>query len=411
VAQGRVDAMTRRRWLAATSWIVTMTVAGIALGILIATRDTPVPTSWGFRGASEAFAVTCGTVGAVVALRRPANINGWLFCAIGLLFATEALVNEYVIAGLLVVPGGLPLAKELGWMLTWLWVPPLGIALIYLPLLFPTGSLLSPRWRPAAILGAVAITTFSLAMAFAPGPIQQATFLVNPLGAPGVGIETYSSVIVGFAVLPLAVAIAMGISSLILRFRRAREDARRQIKWFALAVLVAGAAFTLYLAVSVTGGWSTTVKALEILVIVSLMGLPTAAGMAILRYRLYDIDRIVSRTISYGLVTTLLVAVFLFVNLALQGLLSSITASNSWAVAASTLLVAALFTPVRRLIQRAVDRRFNRARYDAERMTAAFAERLRDQVDLPTVARELDATVQRAMAPTSIDLWLRRAGR
>ncbi len=143
------------------------------------------------------------------------------------------------------------------------------------------------------------------------------------------------------------------------------------------------------------------------MVIVTLMSVPAAAGMAILRYRLYDIDRLVSRTIAYGIITALLVAVFLVVNLGLQAALSSVTSSNTWAVAGSTLLVAALFTPVRRRVQLTVDRRFDRARYDAERLTDEFGDRLRNEVDLSTLGDELDATVRRAIAPSSVALWLR----
>jgi hypothetical protein len=406
-----IDAVTGRRRLAVASWVATVAGAAISLGILVLTLDTPVPASWGFRGASALYALVGGTVGAIVAIRRPDNLNGWLFCVIGLFFGAEAVVNEYVIVGALAVPGGLPGTTALAWLLTWIWVPSLGTALIFLPLLFPTGRLLSPRWRAVAVLGAIAIVVFSVAVALLPGPIVQATYIQNPLGLPGVDTETYASVVVGPAWVLLGIAIALALASLVQRFRRASGDARQQIKWFALATLIAGAAVTLQFTSDIVSGSVSTEKALEILVILSLMGVPVSAGMAILRYRLYDIDRIVSRTISYGLVTALLVAMFLLANLALQALLSSVTSSNAWAVAGSTLLAAALFTPVRRQVQNAVDRRFNRGRYDAERTTAAFSELMRDQVDLPTLARELDATVRQAIAPSSVGLWLRGGGR
>ncbi len=401
---------SKRRRLAVAWWLVTMTTSAAAFGILLATRDTPVPTSWGFRGAADTFGLTCGTVGVIVALRRPDNLNGWLFCTIGLFFAVEAFINEYVIAGVFVVAGGLPLTTQLGWTLTWLWVPSMGIALIFLPLLFPTGHLVSPRWRAAAILGVIAIGLFTVGTAFLPGPIQQATFLQNPLAA-AMDFQTYSVVVMGPTIAPLGIAIALAVGSLVIRFRRATDEGRRQIKWFALAVFIAGVTFALDMFVRIAGGSGTGSKILEVLVVVALLGLPTTAGMAILRYRLYDIDRIVSRTISYGLVTAFLIALFLLVNLTLQELLSSLTSTNAWAVAGSTLLAAALFTPVRLRVQRAVDRRFNRARYDAELTAAAFSERLRDQVDLPTLANELDATVRRAIAPTTVGLWLRGGGR
>ena len=398
--------MNRHR-LAATLWIATLATSVASLVLFAATRSTPVPPSWGFRGASAVFGLTCGTVGVIVTSRRPENLNGWLFCAIGVLFGIEAFINEYVIAGALVVPGGLPLTTVLGWTLAWLWVLPLSIALIYLPLLFPTGGLLTGRWRAVAWLGALGVVAFSVALAFEPGPIQQAAFIDNPFGVGGMGIETYATVIIGPSSLLFVVPIVLSLASLVLRFTRATGDARLQIKWFALATLIAGAAFGVYLAASLAFIDPAGIKVLEVAVVVALMSVPTAAGMAILRYRLYDIDRLVSRTISYGVITALLVTVFLVFNLGLQAALSSVTSSNTWAVAGSTLLVAALFTPVRRRVQRTVDRRFDRARYDAERLTVEFGDRLRNEVDLSTLGDELDATVRRAIAPSSVALWLR----
>ncbi len=398
--------MRRGRWLAIAVWVATMAASLVALAILGATRDTSVPSSWGFRGASEAFGLTCGTVGVIVAIRRPGNLNGWLFCAIGALFALEGLINEYVIVGALVVPGGLPATTFLGWTLSWIWVLPLSIALIYLPLLFPTGSLVSRGWRTVGWLGVIGIVSFSIALAFDPGPIQQASFITNPFGVTGIDTKTYAALVLGPASLVFISAVVLALSSLVVRFRQATGDARQQIKWFALATMIAGATFGVYMALFASVGTSGT-KAVEVLVILALMGVPTAAGMAILRYRLYDIDRIVSRTISYGVITGLLVAVFLIVNLALQAALSSITASNAWAVAASTLFAAALFTPVRLRVQRTVDRRFDRARFDAERTAAAFSERLRDETDIATVITDLDTTVREALKPTAVTLWLR----
>ena len=403
--------MTGRTLFAIIGWAAIVAACTITLGLIVATSGTPVPASWGFRGASSAFGLTCGTVGVIIAIRRPENLIGWLFLAIGATFALEGLVNEYVLASVFVVPGGLPWTTQLGWLLTWVWVPPLGMALIFLPLLFPSGHLLSPRWRIVAVLGVIAIAGFSLAMAFAPGPIQQATFMDNPLVIPGISVETYKSIVFGSAILPLVIAIGLALASLISRFRRASDDARRQIKWFALAALVAGVVDTVYFLIAVIGAAPTVVKSIEVLLVISLLGLPAAAGLAILRYRLFDIDHIISRTIAYGLISALLVAIFLSVNLGLQSLLSSLTSNNSLAVAASTLLVAALFTPIRRRVQDRVDRRFDRARYDGERTTEAFADRMRAAVDLSALASDLDGTVRVAVAPSRVDLWLRESVR
>ena len=400
-----------RRWYAAVSvWILSVGACAIALGVLALTRDLPIPESWGFPGASEAFAITSATVGAIVAIRRPDNANGWLFCAIGALFATQALIDEYVVASTFAVAGGLPWTTGLAWTLTWLWAPSLGVALIFLPLVFPNGALLSPRWRGAVVFGVVALGAFAAALAVQPGPIEQARFIDNPLGAD-VDMATYAGAVLGPTWVPLQAAILLSLGSLVLRFRRSDQDARRQIKWFALAALVAGTMFGTYLAVSFSRGSPTVIKLMEVLVVGGLLGVPTAAGLAILRYRLYDIDRLVSRTISYGLITALLVGLFVVVNLALQSVLSTVTSSNAWAVAGTTLLVAAMFTPVRRRVQGAVDRRFNRAHFDAERIAVAFSDRLRNETDVARVAGDLASTATATVAPTSLTIWLRGGGR
>ncbi len=168
-----------------------------------------------------------------------------------------------MIAGALVVPGGLPLTTFLGWTLAWLWILPLSIALIYLPLLFPTGGLLTGRWRAVAWLGALGIVAFSVALAFAPGPIRQASFIDNPFGVSGIDVETYATLVIGPAALAFIVPIVLALASLVLRFRHATGDARLQIKWFALATLIAGAAFGVYMAASLAFTDSAGIKVLE----------------------------------------------------------------------------------------------------------------------------------------------------
>lgn len=403
--------MIRTRRLAFISWGLTSGLSFIAVAIILATRDVSVPAStWGFRGASEAFGLTCGTVGAIVAIRRPDNLNGWLFCAIGLLFSMQALVTEYLVAAALAVPGGLPYTAVLSWVLTWLWVLPLGLALIYLPLLFPTGSFLTRRWRAVAVLGVVAIMAFSGAAAFLPGPIQSATFLDNPLGASEIDLGSYVAGVVGPAAALFLVTIVLALASLVLRFRRAPNDARLQIKWFALAALIAGPTFVLHTILSVALASANAPKPVEVVGVVALMGLPTAAGMAILRYRLYDIDRIISRTISYVLITAVLVGAYALVVVIIQRPLGDVVGGNTVAVALSTLVVAALFQPLRRRIQAIVDRRFDRARIDADLTAAAFSERLRAEVDIDAVTADLRDTVHAAVKPVRLSVWLREAG-
>ena len=207
------------------------------------------------------------------------------------------------------------------------------------------------------------------------------------------------------AVVLISLAFVSTVASVVWRFRHTGPVERQQLRWFGAAVLV------LVLAIAIGTSDEGAAADLGWLLIIGAMALlPVATGLAILRYRLYDLDRIVSRTIAYALLSGGLLALYLIVNLILTTAFSSVARVDSVAVAASTLVVAALFTPVRRRIQHVVDRRFDRARYDAERTTMAFAARLRNEMDLATVAADLDATVQTAIAPTSMTLWLRDGG-
>jgi hypothetical protein len=393
--------MTPRRTAIAV-WLVTIALCATAATLLVATAGVPMPASWGFRGSSNLVALTFGSVGAVVSIRRPTHTIGWLFLAVGVLYALEALGIEYVVAGVLAIPGSLPLVTPIAWFLTWGWIPPVALALVYLPLLFPDGRLPSRRWRPVVWFGVAATIAFSVLTSVEPGPIVQATFIDNPAGLVGLDDAVFALVLV-----PFVLAVLLSVVSLVRRFRAASATVRGQIKWFALASLVAlvvDAVYSLSFAVTVD---PAVTKALEVLLIVAILGLPVAAGLAILRYRLYDIDRIVSRTIAYAAVVTILGAAFVGIILGLQAVLAPITGGQTIAVAASTLAVFALFQPVLRRVRAAVDRRFDRTRYDADMTVRTFATRLRGDVDLSTVSAEIVGTAASAVRPAAAGIWLR----
>ena len=244
-----------------------------------------------------------------------------------------------------------------------------------------------------------------------PGPIQQATFLENPFGASAMDLETYARTVITVPAAFFVASMVLAIVSLVLRFRRSSREARLQIKWFALAASIAGVIFAFHTVLTVgSASPPSNFQLLALLGIVALAGLPTAAGMAILRYRLYDIDRIVSRTIAYGVIITILIVVYALAIVVLQGPLGTILGGDTISVAISTLVVAALFQPIRRRVKRIVDRRFDRARIDAERTSAAFADRLRDEVDIATITADFDATVRSTLRPATLRLWLRQPG-
>jgi hypothetical protein len=345
-----------------------------------------------------AFAAFMG-VGALIVAFRPGNAIGWVFSAIALLAVTGALAQEYAGYASVTRPGSLPGVVFAGWYASWTWYPALALVLAFTPLLFPDGRPPSPRWRPVAWLAGAGTAVFTVLAALQP-TIQLTDDRVadNPIGVAAVGNpeESTAGLVLGFV---LVVAVVAAVASLVMRSRRARGDERLQLKWFTYAAAL--------LPVVVLGDLLPQ-AASSVVFAVGISLLPVAAGIAILRYRLYEIDRLINRTLVYGLLTVLLAGVYAGLVL-VGGQLSGGMADGapSWAVAAATLAVAALFQPARRRIQQAVDRRFNRARYDAARTVEGFSARLRDQVDLDTLAAELLAVVDQTVQPTRASLWLR----
>jgi hypothetical protein len=324
---------------------------------------------------------------------------GWLLLGLGLLVVANGVVSGYVNYGLLTRPGALPGAGYLAGVANGIQV--LWLACVsFVLLLTPTGSLPSPRWRWWARVAAAAPVLLVLLSAVDPQPLlPEHPEVENPLAVP-VPTELLLAVAAIAALIVLASLVAAAWS-LVVRFRRARGVERQQLRWLALGAAVSGAVALL---VGVVAG----AMAKDSLVLAALGTcvalLPLATGASILRYRLYDLDRIISRTLAYGLLTVLLGGGYAGVVLGLGQLLGR---DSSLVVAAATLAVAAAFQPARRRIQRAVDRRFNRRRYDAARMIQAFSGRLRQQVDLEALTGELLAVVEQTMQPTRVSLWLR----
>ena len=403
----------RMAWL---SWAVSLLLGLASVVLLVLTRATPIPRGAVPRGMVAVWVlvllVILSTMGALIVARRPANLIGWSFVAAGLGLALSAFGGLYAVYALLTNPGSLPGGAWLAWIPSWLTIPAIYGAFAALLLLFPNGRLLSPRWRPVAwlVIGwitGVAVGNFtyppeSYLGAEAPVRLNQAASQV---------MTTIGSLAWFLAILAIPAAAA----SLVIRFRRSRGQERQQLKWLAYAAVLLG------LGVLGTGligileqlGWvrsQITGPLLLVLggvAVLGVTGLPVTAGLAILRYRLYEIDRIINRTLVYGLLTVLLAAVYAGVVLVLGQLSGGVgTELPSWAVAGATLAVAALFQPARQRIQQAVDRRFNRRKYDAAKTVEAFSIRLREQIDLDTLSTELHAVVDQTMEPTRVSLWL-----
>jgi hypothetical protein len=350
-----------------------------------------------------------GLVGALLLYRRPGHRLGWLLAGIGVLALLGGSANEYVLA----VTQSEGLASDflawLVWLSNWFWWPVVGGIFVFLPLLFPDGRPPTVRWRWVAMLGVVAILSLVLASAFQER--YEATILgeipsvENPLGIEGL-INADGSVLYEIPGWILLAAFVGAVASMTVRFRRSEGVERLQLKWFSYAVglMLAWTLVGEVIWVSVLGhddvlGGSVLPFGLLLTFI------PITIAVAILRYRLYAIDRIISRTVGYGLVTALLLAAYVGAVFVLRRLLP---AQGGLAVAGSTLAVAALFNPLRRRIQTSVDRRFNRRHYDAVLVVDEFAARLRSDVGIDDLARDLIHTASAAMQPGSVSLWLRK---
>jgi hypothetical protein len=346
-------------------------------------------------GTLATLTVSFSVVGALITSQRPENLIGWIFLAVGFFYGLLSAGEEYAIYALLRNPGSLPLGAELSWLAKWIWAPGLGLILVFLPLLFPNGRPPSRRWWSVAWLGGLSIGLICVLASIVLWP-ERGPALVRPGGYAG-EVEAWRSAVLGWLwslVIPMLLLAGFGgVISLLVRFRRARGDERQQIKWFAAA-----AALTLvwYLVFGqYTRGLPEAIVALVSLLI--LQTIPVATGIAILRYRLYDIDRIINRTLVYGSLTVLLALLYFGSVTVTQALFQTLTGQvrlPQLVVVASTLIIAALFNPLRRRIQSFIDRRFYRRKYDARKTLEAFSAKLRDETDLEALNSELVGVVR-----------------
>ena len=386
-------------WLAWSTCALSLalTALTVLLIVLLLRSDTPIYYYW---LETSMVAVGYSTVGAVVASRLPESPIGWLFCAIGLIFGVSHFSAEYAAYALLAPSRSLPGGGAFAWLTSWVWVGGLGM-IVYLDLLFPNGRLPSARWRWFARFTAIVLLPAAILAALSPGLILSST-LQNPLGIEG--LPSASKAIEAF----MYALVAVGASSMLARLRHAGRIERQQIKWFAYATAVAISGVilknTVYPAVGVTWVWWVGL----VLTTVGVVSSPVAMGIAIFRYRLYQIDILINRTLVYGSLTAVLAAVYLGGVVLLQYAFQVLTGAGSQlAVVASTLMIAALFIPLRRRIQGFIDRRFYRRKYDARKTLEAFSAQLRNETDLEALRDDLVGVVKETMQPAHASLWLR----
>ncbi|HEV3290770.1 MAG TPA: hypothetical protein VG123_17445, partial [Streptosporangiaceae bacterium] len=394
----RQDVVTRAAfWRAWSIWAITIaiTTAAISYDAL-----HPLPASLANQGGNGldgvvgiVFVAAFATVGALLAWKRPGNPIGWLLSATGLAYAAGAF-------GLLLAY--FPRTLTVSNWLSWIWFLGLGLC-VFVVLLFPTGNLPSRRWRPVAWAAGAGLAGWVLGNAFAPTIISADMPVPNPVGLTGAAGEIFKIMAASGALLIAATCLA-AVLSLAFRYRHARTAERAQLKWLVYAAALIVAVLLVEVPAGRIAGSGNAANNLQNAMNGGAVALvPVAIGIAVLRYRLYDIDRVISRTVAYAIVTGVLVGTY--AGLALLAT-QVFHLHKPVAVAAATLAAAALFSPVRRRVQRGVDRRFNRARYDADKTVTAFAARLKDAVDLDAVQADLASAVQQALEPAHVSVWI-----
>ena len=392
------------RWIAPSAWAFCVVLVALSIPLFVANRSVEneiEPYMVNLVLAALAFS----TVGVLVASRRRENPIGWLLLGIGFLYAVELFTSNYSVYALFTAPGSLPGGVMAAWLASWVWI--FGGSLIpFVFLFFPDGRLPSPRWRLLAWLVLINAALAVAPYAFAPGPLRDFSVdspVINPVGVTGsadvLNIITRISL---FLFIPISLGM---ILAFYVRFRRARGEERQQIKWVAYAVALF---LSVIIVVSVWPSLDASVLG-SVLFLAGFLAIPSAMALAILKYRLYDIDVVINRTLVYGSLTAALVLVYLGTIAVLQAILIALTGQQSQlAVVASTLFIATLFNPIRLRIQGFIDRRFYRRKYDAVKTLEDFGTKLREEVNLENLTADLVAVVEQTMQPAHVSLWLRR---
>jgi hypothetical protein len=406
-------------WLAWSFAGLSLVLCAASIVLFSLSQSVQPPTTWGTGGNSAVFIflvpfLPFPLVGVLIASRRPENPIGWICLAAGLLWMLSIFTGAYAVYGLLVSPDSVPFPAAIGSLTEWLWVPSEGLLGTYMILLFPDGKLPSRRWRPLAWLSGAVIVLTSAGVALEPTSFADLGGVRNPFG-----LEEHAWVTdaLSSALLLLPLCILASAVSLFVRFRRSGREERQQIKWIAFAAALVALGFlalllteSLFSPVGTNPARPLWGKLFEDAVTLSYAGVPIAMGFAVLRYRLYDIDVVINRALVYGSLSATLAALYLGGVATTQVIFRTLTGQEQQpqlAVVVSTLVIAALFNPLRGRIQSFIDRRFYRRKYDARKTLETFSARLRDETDLQTLNGELTRVIQETMQPEHVSLWLR----
>ncbi len=379
---------------------------GLGLALVLATAflvvaepDLPYG-GWGFRGFPSAIALPIVTVGLLIVLRHRRHTVGWLLLSLGLASAVQGLLFEYGLVALYRYPDALPGTETVAWILNWYWIVVLWLVSMIM-VFMPNGQLLSRRWRLFISLSVVLLIFGAILVMLKPGTLESSFPSIN--NPTGLDQLAPLALFLNRAVPTVYILTTMGggALALITRYRRSQGAERQQLKWLAFAgILIIGTA--------PVAASNTAIG--QMLFILATFSLPLATGIAILRYRLYDIDIIIRRTLVYGLLTIFLAGVYFSSVVLLQGVIQAISGQASpLAIVISTLMIAALFNPLRLRVQAFIDRRFYRAKYDAQQVLARFTQTARDEVSLEALTAELSRVVQETMQPEMTVLWFKNA--
>jgi hypothetical protein len=356
----------------------------------------------------DAVVVLYGVLGVLIASRHGRNLIGWIFCFVALSLGIISFASGYADYALYARDDPLPGAVLAAWVTGWLFIPAVYVSMCYLFFLFPDGHLASPRWRPVIWAATIVAAVATLASALEPGRLFSFPTVENPfsLGEPFGRIAIVANDITDLAAMPV---FLVSLASMVARLRGARDRERLQLKWITYAATLTATSFAVaFLAGSLTEDWRAVSDLFFLAGVVGFAGVPMAAAIAILRHRLYDIDRIINRTLVYATLTAALASVYVGGVVLLQLVFRALTGQGTQlAVVASTLAIAALFGPLRRRVQGFIDRRFYRGKYDAQKTLEAFSARLRDEVDLATLADDVVAVIRGTVQPEHVSLWLR----
>jgi signal transduction histidine kinase len=389
------------------AWILASTIAvllGAALVFLVLAFDTPMPEeTFAFRGWGVILAMAFGAAGLLIASRVPTNPIGWILLLAGTGTALQELATQYSLYGLYDTPGAVPRPDIAAWIVEWIWIPYIYTVAFVIPFVFPTGRLPSPRWRPVFVAGLVAATVGTACFALVPGPLGSTPVAINPFGIEG---ATWISTAGNVIMLLFVVGLLSAVASIAIRFRRSRGDERQQLKWLLLALSLLASAFLIGIPYWTLGGSGVSLDPVEDVVVLALISIPVSIGLAILKYRLYDIDLVIKKTVVYAVLAILLFVLGVVPAWAIGGLVVETTGSGEFSWLLAGLLIGLALWPLRRVATRIADRLVYGRRATPYEVLSEFSERVAETYAAEDVLERMAQVLGEAVDADAATVWL-----